>query len=477
MKAAIYCRVSSSDQVEKGLSIPAQQAALREYAKRNNMEIVAEYIDEGESAYKKRGERTQFKAMISDAKRKPRPFDIILVHKWDRFARNREDSIVYKSILRKQCGIELISISEPIENGPVGKLMEGILEILAEFYSDNLALEVKKGMIEAAKSAKALGIPPTGYMIENGKLVPHPQEAPVIRFIFDEYIKGTPTSRIKYLIYEQADKFGNWVLERKWESPNLAHILTKPIYKGQYKWGDIVIDNAVEPIVPEEIFDLAQKMRKDRTRPRSDTYDYLLRGLIRCAGCGRFMSLWVTRNKKKHICDMRIKCGRHSNYHDCSNNSISLKKITERVLEDMKKFAGDPRLSEDVEVEFKENKVIEDKRSEILKELDSMENKFNRLLIAYQNGVIDLERLKVEKTTMEDRKIELQKILHQLNEALKWDITPKIKEEIQHKIMQVLQIIENEELLLDERKKALRSIVKEVIWSRENKSLKIHYTL
>lgn len=160
MKAALYARVSSEKQ-EVDLSISAQFKALREYAAKYGHEVVAEFIDEAESG--RTADRPQFMRMIAAAKRKEKPFAIILVWKFSRFARNREDSIVFKALLRK-CGVQVISINEPTEDTPTGKLFEAMIESIDEFYSANLGQEVTRGMRESASrgfyvSAKA----PYGY--------------------------------------------------------------------------------------------------------------------------------------------------------------------------------------------------------------------------------------------------------------------------------------------------------------------------
>ncbi len=146
MKVAIYARVSSERQ-DIDLSISAQLKALREYALRNGHIAVKEYIDEAESG--RSIDRPGFKQMIAAARQKTPPFEAILVWKLSRFARNREDSIIYKSLLRKQ-GIQVISINEPVEDTPSGRLLEGIIEVIDEFYSANLSQDVVRGMRESA---------------------------------------------------------------------------------------------------------------------------------------------------------------------------------------------------------------------------------------------------------------------------------------------------------------------------------------
>ena len=127
MKVALYARVSSDQQAEKNNSIPSQLRLLHEYADKHNMTVYKEYIDEGESALSVN--RPAFLEMISETKKKFPPFQAILVWKLSRFARNRQDSILYKSLLKKR-GLDVISISEPIDDTPQGQLMEGMIEVI-----------------------------------------------------------------------------------------------------------------------------------------------------------------------------------------------------------------------------------------------------------------------------------------------------------------------------------------------------------
>lgn len=148
MKVALYARVSSDQQADKNNSIPSQLRLLHEYALKHNMQVYKEYIDEGESALSIN--RPAFLEMIREAKAKYPSFQSVLVWKLSRFARNRHDSIVYKSMLKKR-GIDIISISEPIDDTPQGQLMEGMIEVIDEFYSAVLSQETLRGMIENAR--------------------------------------------------------------------------------------------------------------------------------------------------------------------------------------------------------------------------------------------------------------------------------------------------------------------------------------
>lgn len=214
--AALYIRVSSREQAE-GMSIPAQLTQLQEWASKNDYIVNEEhiFIEAGETA--RYDDRPEFQKMIAIAKRKPKPFDAVLVHKYDRFARNREHSITYKSLLRHECGIDVISITEKFGDDPIGRLMEAIIEAIAEFYSANLAHEVMKGKKEAAKSGLVHSEPPYGYAIgeESGKFVIYEPEARVVRRIFDLYVRDGKGLRAisMYLRSQPAiEEFGGYTI-------------------------------------------------------------------------------------------------------------------------------------------------------------------------------------------------------------------------------------------------------------------------
>jgi site-specific DNA recombinase len=195
MKVALYARVSS-DKQDVDLSISAQLRALRDCASRNGHQVIREFVDEVETG--RTTARPAFKEMISLARRPNKPFEQILVWKYSRFARSREDSILYKAMLKK-AGVQVVSINEPFDDTPTGRLLEAIIESLDEFYSDNLGEEVTRGMRESASrgfylSSKA----PYGYRKikvrdgnkERTKLEIEPSEASIVVEIFDGIISG-----------------------------------------------------------------------------------------------------------------------------------------------------------------------------------------------------------------------------------------------------------------------------------------------
>ena len=187
--AALYIRVSTNDQLE--FSPHAQKRALLEYAQQNKMNVdpVHIYIDEGISGMDAKN-RPAFQTMIARAKKKPTPFEVILVHKFDRFARSREDSVVYKSLLRKECNINVVSITEQLEDDKFSVILEAMLEAMAEYYSLNLAEEVTKGMAEKARRGGFQASRMLGYNARGlgGKLEMIEDEANIIRIIFHQFV-------------------------------------------------------------------------------------------------------------------------------------------------------------------------------------------------------------------------------------------------------------------------------------------------
>ena len=196
MRVAIYARVSSERQAEKELSIPAQIKALQKYALDRDWEVVAEFVDEAESA--RSANRPAFKRMIAACKSTDKPFDAILVWKLSRFARNREDSVIYKSLLKSR-DISVVSMNEQVDESPAGYLLEGIIEVIDEFYSTNQAQDTLRGMKEnAGRGFRNGGVTPFGYKraaltreeATKSTLEPDENEAPIVVRGFDLAFQG-----------------------------------------------------------------------------------------------------------------------------------------------------------------------------------------------------------------------------------------------------------------------------------------------
>jgi site-specific DNA recombinase len=301
MRAALYARVSSDSQ-DVDLSISAQVRALREYAAKQGYEVVREFVDEAESGRSVR--RPSFREMISLARRPNKPFERILVWKYSRFARRREDSILYKAMLKK-AGVQVVSINEPFDDTPTGRLMEAIIESLDEFYSDNLGEEVTRGMRESAArgfylSSKA----PYGYRKakvrdgnkERTKLELDSNEAGIVADIFDGIINGRGLTET---VKELNTKGVPGPKGKGWGKTGVYTILTNEIYTGVFVWGNnskrgnepVRTQNACLAIIDRSTFlkvqDLMKERMPKRTHPRRIASPFLLSGIAYCGYCGK----------------------------------------------------------------------------------------------------------------------------------------------------------------------------------------------
>lgn len=191
MNCLIYLRVSTKEQAEEGYSIPAQKEACSKFVKDKGWTLIDEYTDRGESA--KSTDRPQLQEMLQRI-REDKSINAIVVHKLDRLARNLEDHAIIRALLRKS-DIKLISVTENIEDSASGRLVEGILATIAEFYSLNLASEIKKGMHQKVKEGGWPHSAPVGYKnVRDEKgvayIVPDAEMAPLVKEAFNLYASG-----------------------------------------------------------------------------------------------------------------------------------------------------------------------------------------------------------------------------------------------------------------------------------------------
>ena len=228
MNAAAYIRVSTDDQIE--FSPSSQLSHIRTYAEHHNLLLPGchIYVDEGISG-RTAAKRPAFLKMIAAARETPRPFDVILVWKYSRFSRSRQDSIFYKSLLRRECGIDVISVTEPLSDDPTSILMEALLEAMDEYYSVNLGQEVRRGMQEKFKRGGVVSIPPFGYQVVDGQFVPDQVQAPCISLIYQRFLSGSTCSEIAHALNASGIRTSRG---NSFDGRSVRYILTNPFYTG-----------------------------------------------------------------------------------------------------------------------------------------------------------------------------------------------------------------------------------------------------
>ena len=286
MKAVIYARYSSDNQREE--SIEGQIRECTEYAEYNDIEIVGQYIDRAFSA--KTDDRPDFLRMVNDSSK--RLFDIVLVWKLDRFARNRYDSAFYRYSLRKN-GVQVVSVKENISNGPEGIILEAMIEAMAEYYSANLAQNVKRGFKEnALKGRWNGGAVPLGYKVVDHKLEIDETTAPLVYTLFQMCADGYTAKEIYQYLQEKQIRRPNG---KEIAYNSVLYLLSNRIYVGEYRHSGIVLEHGVPAIITEELFEKVQdNIKKHSIAPaaHSESDDYLLTTHLFCGHCGAMMTAY-----------------------------------------------------------------------------------------------------------------------------------------------------------------------------------------
>lgn len=468
--AAAYIRVSTEDQIE--FSPDSQLEKIKLYAERNQILLPKEFIflDEGISG-RNAAKRPAFNEMISLAKRKPKPFDVILVWKYSRFARNREDSVVYKSMLRKDLNIDVVSISEDVGDDKMSILFEAMIEAMDEYYSINLAEEVKRGMTEKAKRGGVLSIPAFGYKVENNKFVIIPEEAEIIRKVFHDYACGKGFLSIAKALNAMGVKThrGN-----KIENRTVEYWLNNPVYIGKTRWnpdgklsrnytsGTAIISNGMHtPIIETETWEKVQeKMKEQKAKfrkyynPDRKDLSHWLSGIVRCEKCGAVLSnqggFFGCSNRGRGTCTGvgYIKSNKLDNIIFNALSDIMLPNVTLEFAEH----------ESDVQSDSNDDSII------ISTQIQRLEMRMERIKSAYESGADTLEEYKASKKNILSEINDLKKALEKSREE-----PPEQKVEIcNESIRRLTDILQDASVGNIEKNKAARAIFKEIVKGGED---------
>ena len=413
MKAVIYARYSSDNQREE--SIEGQLRDCMQYAEYNDIQVVGSYIDRAMSA--KTDNRPNFQQMIKDSAK--RLFDVIIVWKLDRFARNRFDSAYYKNILKKN-GVRVISAKESISEGAEGIILESVLEGYAEYYSVELAEKVNRGMTDnALKAMSNGGITPLGYYLDDEQhLQIDEKKAPFVREIFQRYADG---EMIKTIIDDMNDrgvgitvrmkkKAGKKAYDKPLGYNNVRRMLSNHKYIGEYRFKDIVIEDAIPAIIDKDLFEKVQKRIAVNTRApaiHKAEDEYLLTTHLFCGKC-KAMMIGDSGKGKKGTVYHYYKCVNTKKRHTCDKKAIGKEKIENAVIKAVMDKIMDDKLMEQLSYKLYD---LQMQGSSILPalqaQLSDVESGIDNMLNAIQQGIV-LESTKKRLSDLENRKKELE---------------------------------------------------------------------
>ena len=415
-RAVAYARFSSNNQRDE--SIDAQLRAIREYCEKNNIQLVEIYKDEAQSATTDM--RDDFKDMIDDIFSGKLDIDTVLVHKFNRFARNKYDSAIYKKRLR-DIGIKVVSVTQPIDDSPEGRILESLIEAMDEYYSENLALEVKKGMLENALKGKHTGGGKLlGLSVDSEGYYYPDDNAHIVKRIFREYADGVPKASIVARLNDEGyrNQYG-----RRFNTRTLMDLLKNEKYVGNFVYHHtstetIRLDGVIrEPIIDEELWEAVQRKRQEINKPRYRKRKYIMTGKLRCGVCGfTYCGAGGKKKAKKGEEIAYYKCaGKVKHRHSCNNPSLNkeyyekliIDTITENVLTDN----AIEQIAEMVLHQLeKERKAPQVSAAKLQKQLNKVKDQQQKLMDLYINGGVEMDMLeernkalKAEKKHLEDQ--------------------------------------------------------------------------
>lgn len=470
---AAYIRVSTDDQLD--ISPESQLDEIQRYAKSHDILIPEEYIfmERTGRSGKRADNRPEFQRMIATAKEKPQPFEVILVWKFSRFARNQDESTFYKGMLRKKLKIDIESVSEPIMEGMYGRLIEMIIEWQDEFYSYNLGVEVKRGMAKKAELKGYQLVPPLGYAaVGNGKpYVIREDEYKIVEMIFHMYA----VDRLDMTAIARQLNASGYLTRRgnPFEKRSIDRIIQNHFYVGTVEWNGFSFEGTHETKASvTELFEQCQERRKAEFRPMRhrnvSTCKHWLSGLMRCSVCGATLSYTGSGAVPYFTC-WKYSKGLHP-----ESCSISVKKMEQIVLRSLDgilesgHFEYTPAASVSGSPADPSNEI-----QSIHTQLDRLRHQEERARIAYENEVYTLDEYKESKARLRSEiqrlSDELQRLLEQPAES-----APPQKE-LLDRVRNVRDLLASPSVGFETKGNALRSILKCIVFDRKTEHFDFQY--
>ena len=404
MTAVIYARYSSDNQREE--SIEGQIRECTAYAEKNGITVVKHYIDRALSA--KTDNRPDFQQMIKDSEK--RLFDIVLVWKLDRFARNRYDSAHYEYQLERN-HVKLVSATEPISDSPAGIMVKSMLTGMAEYYSAELSEKVVRGMTENVLKGKYNGgTIPIGFKVDEEKFFQiDPLKAPFVVEAFQRYNDG---ATMKELMNWLNDSGVTTNRNQKFTYNSVQKLLTNKRYIGENHFKDIVMPDSIPSIVDKDLFEEVQlKIKKNSRAPARHKAedDYLLTTKLFCGMCGAMMfgECGTGRNKVVHH---YYKCATAKRFKTCKKKTVRKEWLEDLVIAETMKLIQDDAVIDAIVAEVMELQDQENTTLPLLeKQMREVENGIENMLNAIQAGVLtNSTKSRLEKLEAQQKELEVR---------------------------------------------------------------------
>lgn len=383
--AVIYARYSSTAQ--KDASIEQQYEACEAFAKREGYRVIERYPDRAISG--KTDDRPAFKRMMKDAR--TGAFDYVIAWKSNRIGRNMMQAMVNESKLA-ELGVRCLYVEEDFDDTAAGRFALRSMMNVNQFYSDNLAEDVRRGMMDNAQKCMVNGVTPFGYKKgEDGRFAIDERTAPVVREIFERFRDGWTITDLVDDLNARGIKtrYGN-----PWRIQSFQTLLKNDAYTGVYKYGDVRIEGGVPVIIDKKLFEEVQAALKNKARPRGkqrQNAEYLLTGKIFCGECGSPMiALAGTGKSGRKFC--YYACARRRRDHSCSKEHVPKEKVERAVVEYVRETLSKAGFVEWVLTGYE--KVVEQARAEsklqlLQEELTNVNKTLDNIMKAIEAGIIN----------------------------------------------------------------------------------------
>lgn len=413
----LYARVSTAEQAERDLSLPAQTDAMRRYCAEHKYEVVTEYVEPGASGRDEH--RPVFRKMMEEVLSPSSTVDAVLVYQTSRFMRDAGKARAFKDALRKS-GIKVIAICQETSDDPMGQFIEGVFELVDQYESDVNGMRTRAAMLENAKRGFVNGSQaPFGFKVEKidqggvprNRLSKEPDEAATVVKVFATYVhQGGAKATAREL-----NQRGYRHRGKLWSKDRVLKVIAEEAAVGRYYWGKtdarsgVMRDREdwicvpVEPLITEETFALAQKVRADRDPEkhpgRASSSPLLLAGLVTCGKCGASYQLDTSgkldpsgRSYRYYNCRTASRTGKEA----CAGHRLPAERFEQQLLEHIAEqvFSKD-RCKLILRDMIEESGVLRQRtaedRRQLQRELDDIDRRIARWQEAFEAGELPRE--------------------------------------------------------------------------------------
>ena len=418
MNAVIYLRVSTKEQAQEGYSIAAQEGACVRLVGERGWKLVGAFSDRGESA--RTVDRPQFKALL-DLLKEDRSIRYLVIHKIDRLARNIKDYADIRDLLEK-LSVQLVSVTEGLEATASGKMVEGMLAVLAEWYSNNLSAEIRKGQNQKLLEGGWPTMAPIGYRnvreagpgSRKGKATIIPDgNAHFVLEAFELY--GSGGIALGALAMQMHSKGLRNRRGGRVSKSGMWDLLTNPAYVGQVPWKGEVFQGTHEPLVPKEVFEQVQIVLSShgRSKERQRKHTHFLKGTLSCGTCGRHLLYNIVKNHDKRDFAYYVCASNFTADAKCGEPYFPAAEVESQVESLYRRVKIPPELEKRIEVLLEEEVAqLERGRAHssqfVARRLQRLANEKDRLIDLYLGGDLERDVFRMRKSRIESEIVDLE---------------------------------------------------------------------